>query len=66
MSRGASRAYLRYKAPTVVLDAKIKPFVPDYIPAIGEVDAFIKMPRPDGQPEILGLNTLVCRRATLG
>jgi intraflagellar transport protein 46 len=25
---------------------------------VGEVDAFIKMPRPDGQPETLGLNIL--------
>jgi len=32
----------------MVLDAKLKPFVPDYVPAIGEVDAFIKMARPDG------------------
>ncbi|MCB0368034.1 MAG: hypothetical protein KDD45_01015, partial [Bdellovibrionales bacterium] len=24
--------------------------IPEYIPAIGEVDAFLKMPRPDGQP----------------
>lgn len=43
----------------MVLDSKIKPFIPDYVPAIGEVDAFIKMPRPDGQPETLGLVTLV-------
>ncbi|CAD8113647.1 unnamed protein product [Paramecium sonneborni] len=48
----------RYKAPQMVLDAKLKPFIPDYVPAIGEVDAFIKMPRPDGQPETLGLVTL--------
>ncbi|CAD8206685.1 unnamed protein product [Paramecium pentaurelia] len=45
-------------APQVVLGAKLKPFIPDYVPAIGEVDAFIKMPRPDGQPETLGLVTL--------
>jgi intraflagellar transport protein 46 len=37
----------------------LKAFVPEYIPAIGEVDAFLKMPRPDGQPETLGLYVLV-------
>ena len=26
------------------IDTKLKAFVPDYIPAIGEVDAFLKMP----------------------
>jgi intraflagellar transport protein 46 len=41
------------------LETKLKAFIPDYIPAIGEVDAFIKMPRPDGQPETLGLFVLV-------
>ena len=49
----------------MVLEAKLKPFIPDYIPAIGEVDAFIKMPRPDGQPETLGLVTLVKNNAIL-
>ncbi|CAD8105012.1 unnamed protein product [Paramecium primaurelia] len=44
-----------YKAPQMVLDAKLKPFIPDYVTAIGEVDAHIKIPRPDGQPETLGL-----------
>jgi intraflagellar transport protein 46 len=39
---------LRYKAPSMELEAKLKPFIPEYIPAIGEVDAFLKMPRPDG------------------
>jgi len=37
----------RYKAPSMELEAKLKPFIPEYIPAIGEVDAFLKMPRPD-------------------
>jgi intraflagellar transport protein 46 len=41
------------------IDTKLKAFIPDYIPAVGEVDAFLKMPRPDGQPEVLGLNILV-------
>lgn len=40
---------------TVELDSKLKAFIPDYIPAVGEVDAYIKMPRPDNKEEILGL-----------
>jgi intraflagellar transport protein 46 len=30
------------------LETKLKPFIPEYIPAIGEVDACLKMPKPDG------------------
>jgi intraflagellar transport protein 46 len=40
------------------LDTKLKPFVPDYIPAVGEVDAFLKMPKPDGSKEDLGITVL--------
>ena len=36
----------------------MKAFVPEYIPTVGETDAFLKMPRPDGQPETLGLAEL--------
>ena len=36
----------------------LKPFIQDYIPAIGEVDAFLKTPRPDESKEILGLEKL--------
>jgi intraflagellar transport protein 46 len=32
-----------------------KPFIPDLIPAIGAIDAFIKVPRPDGDMDDLGL-----------
>ncbi len=38
----------RYKPQKVDLDTKLKPFIPDYIPAVGEVDACLKMPKPDG------------------
>ena len=41
------------------LDTKLKAFIPDYIPAVGEVDAFIKPSRPDTLPETLGLLTIV-------
>lgn len=49
----------RYSPTTIDIDSKLKAFIPDYIPAIGEVDAFLKMPRPDGKPENLGLYVVV-------
>jgi len=50
---------VRYKPAQIEIDTKLKAFIPDYIPAVGEVDAFIKMTRPDTQIEILGLSVLV-------
>ena len=32
----------RYKPQKIDLDTKLKPFVPEYIPSVGEVDAFLK------------------------
>lgn len=32
--------------------------MPDYIPAIGEVDSMLKMPKPDGAKEDLGVTVL--------
>ena len=40
------------------LESTLKCFVPDYIPAVGEMDAFLKVPRPDGQKDNLGLQVL--------
>jgi intraflagellar transport protein 46 len=48
----------RYKPHTIELDAGLKPFIPELIPSVGEVDAFLKMPRPDGTPCGLGLTRL--------
>jgi intraflagellar transport protein 46 len=48
----------RYKPQKIDLDTKLKPFVPDYVPAVGEVDAFLKMPKPDGNKEDLGIAQL--------
>lgn len=45
----------RYKPHTIELDTQLKPFIPELIPSIGEVDAFLKMPRPDAQDQPLGL-----------
>ena len=46
---------VRYKPTKVELDTKLKPFIPDYVPAVGEVDACLKMPKPDGTKEDLGI-----------
>jgi len=40
------------------IEAKLKPFIPDFIPAVGDPDAFLKVDRPDGIEELLGLHTL--------
>jgi intraflagellar transport protein 46 len=36
----------------------MKPFIPNFIPSIGEVDAFLKINRPDNQLEEQGLSVL--------
>lgn len=48
----------RYTPQTIELEHKLKPFIPDYIPAVGDIDAFIKINRPDGQTDTLGLTVL--------
>jgi intraflagellar transport protein 46 len=48
----------RYKPHEVELDTHLKCFIPEYIPAIGEIDGFIKVPRPDGEDDGLGLKIL--------
>eukprot|EP00331_Platyophrya_macrostoma_P028250 CAMPEP_0176434474 /NCGR_PEP_ID=MMETSP0127-20121128/16699_1 /TAXON_ID=938130 /ORGANISM="Platyophrya macrostoma, Strain WH" /LENGTH=311 /DNA_ID=CAMNT_0017817219 /DNA_START=99 /DNA_END=1034 /DNA_ORIENTATION=- len=48
----------RYKPLPIELDSKLKVFVPEFIPSVGEVDAFLKPPRPDNAPENLGLVTI--------
>jgi intraflagellar transport protein 46 len=48
----------RYKPHTIDLDTSLKPFIPELIPSIGEVDAFLKMPRPDGKASGLGTSQL--------
>ncbi|OMJ69740.1 hypothetical protein SteCoe_32466 [Stentor coeruleus] len=48
----------RYKPHQIDLETKVRPFVPDYIAAVGEVDAFLKVSRPDASEEILGILVL--------
>ncbi|KAK7497104.1 hypothetical protein BaRGS_00011634 [Batillaria attramentaria] len=48
----------RYTPQSIELDHKLKPFIPDFIPSVGDIDAFIKIPRPDQKPDTLGLTVL--------
>lgn len=48
----------RYKPQKINLDTTFRPFIPEYIPCVGEVDAFLKMPKPDGAKEDLGITVL--------
>jgi len=50
--------FLRFKPNENKLDTKMKPFIPNFIPSIGEVDAFLKINRPDNQLEEQGLSVL--------
>jgi len=47
-----------HKPHTIELDTPLKPFIPELIPSIGEVDACLKMPRPDGVDSGLGATRL--------
>ncbi|KAJ3248296.1 Intraflagellar transport protein 46 [Chytriomyces hyalinus] len=48
----------RYRPQEIELEPALQPFIPEYIPAIGDIDAFIKISRPDQKPESLGLSVL--------
>ena len=48
----------RYKPHDIELETRLKCFIPDYIPSVGDIDAFIKIPRPDGKEDDLGLKVL--------
>jgi intraflagellar transport protein 46 len=48
----------RYKPHDVELESQLKCFIPDYIPSVGQIDAFLKVPRPDGVSAELGLKVL--------
>jgi len=45
-------------ALTLAPSRRLKPFIPDFLPAIGEIDPFLKIPRPDGKKDELGLTVL--------
>ena len=48
----------KYKPQTIILDYKLKPFIPDFIPAVGDIDAFIKVAAPSDTRDKLGLVVL--------
>ncbi|NXX51211.1 IFT46 protein, partial [Tricholaema leucomelas] len=48
----------RYTPKVTEIEHKLQPFIPDLIPAVGDIDAFLKVPRPDGKPDNLGLLVL--------
>ena len=47
---------VRYVPQKIELDYKLKPFIPDFIPAVGDIDAFIKV--ESNNPLELGLTVL--------
>ncbi|XP_075214197.1 intraflagellar transport 46 [Lycorma delicatula] len=47
-----------YTPQSIELEYKLKPFIPDFIPAVGDIDAFLKVNRPDGMQDDLGLRVL--------
>ncbi|KAK3861519.1 hypothetical protein Pcinc_032528 [Petrolisthes cinctipes] len=48
----------RYTPQAIELEYRLRPYIPDYIPAVGDIDAFIKIPPPDGKPTLVGLEVL--------
>ncbi|XP_037738068.1 intraflagellar transport protein 46 homolog isoform X4 [Chelonia mydas] len=48
----------RYTPQMIELEHKLQPFIPDFIPAVGDIDAFLKVPCPNGKPDNLGLLVL--------
>lgn len=48
----------KFQPPPVELSPHCKPFLPALVPSIGAIDAFIKVPRPDGEQDPLGLTVL--------
>lgn len=47
-----------FEPEVLELETKLKPFIPEYIPAVGDIDAFLKIPRPDSVDQGLGLLVL--------
>ncbi|KAJ3269066.1 Intraflagellar transport protein 46 [Terramyces sp. JEL0728] len=48
----------RYSPQDHDLNPELRPFVPEFIPAIGDIDAFIKIPRCDNEADLVGLALL--------
>ena len=54
----------RYMPHNIELETKMRPFTFDYIHAVGDIDPFIKVPRPDGKAD--RSRSSLARRAGLG
>ncbi|XP_032795487.2 intraflagellar transport protein 46 homolog isoform X1 [Daphnia magna] len=48
----------KYRPQILEMETKLKPFLPDFIPAVGDPDAFLKIDRPDENTEFLGLTLI--------
>jgi intraflagellar transport protein 46 len=48
----------RYQPLNIELETRLAPFLPELMPAIGQIDAFVKVPAPDGSDSQLGLTVL--------
>jgi len=55
----------RYKPRKIPIPTQLKPFISDYIPAVGDIDAFLKIPRPDNKDQEFGLGWLRLDEPTL-
>ena len=38
-----SSLIIRYTPQSIELEHKLKPFIPDFIPSVGDIDAFLKV-----------------------
>ena len=48
----------KYQSQSIILDYKLKAFIPDFIPAVGDIDAFLKVTPPVTIEDQLGLAVL--------
>jgi intraflagellar transport protein 46 len=48
----------RYEPMDIDLGIQLKPFIPEFIPCVGDIDGFMKPRRPDGTIELSGLAVL--------
>nr|SVE74500.1 EOG090X0FP3 [Daphnia barbata] len=48
----------KYRPQILEMETKLKPFLPEFIPAVGDPDAFLKIDRPDENMEFLGLTQI--------
>jgi intraflagellar transport protein 46 len=48
----------QYQPQVQELPSKLRPFIPDFIPSVGDLDPFCKIPRPDGRPDNFGLTVV--------